>query len=187
MAPTLPRKLIKWRDYALARLRARAAATALLKGPPVHRILVICYGNIYRSPFTEACLKTTCTKPAMLEIRSAGFHPRTGREVEATFQRMAQTFSIDLAPHRSRCINRDDLDWADLILIMDGHNYRLMHQHYYTYLGKCMWLGAVSTATPIIIKDPYKQPPQKQLRIARQLHAACAAFGDRLMQAAAVS
>lgn len=181
------RKLVKWRDYALARLRARAVAAALLDGRPVHRILVVCYGNIFRSPFVEACLKTACAKPHVFEIRSAGFHPRAGREVEQGFRRIAQTFNVDLAPHRSRCLDRHDLEWADLILIMDGHNYRLMHQNYHVHLEKCIWLGAVSGATPILIKDPYKRPPPVQLRIARQLHAACAALGDRLMWTATAS
>lgn len=186
MSMAMLRKLVKWRDYVLARVQARAVAAALLGSRPVRRILVVCYGNIYRSPFVEACLKTSCLKPRVLEIRSAGFHPREGRKVEATFRHIAETFNVDLALHRSRCIKQNDLDWADVVLIMDGHNYRLMHQYYHAYLEKCIWLGAVSSATPVIIEDPYRRPLPVQLRIARQLHAACAALGDRLMQTAIV-
>lgn len=181
------RKLVKWRDYWLSRLRARQTAAALLKHRPLRKILVVCYGNIYRSPFVEACLRNTCAKAQPLEVRSAGFHPREGRSVKASFQEIAQTFNVDLAPHRSRCLRRDDLDWADLVLIMDGHNYRLMHQRYHSYLSKCVWLGAVSTATPIVIKDPYRQPLHIQQRIARQMHAACAALSDRLRLAGSMS
>lgn len=180
-------KLVKWCDYALARIRARRSAAVCLERQPIHRVLVVCYGNIYRSPFVEACLKSACTMAHFVDIRSAGFHPREGREVEPAFRGIAATFNVDLAMHRSRCIDRDDLEWAELIVIMDGHNYRLMYQHYRPYLAKCIWLGAVSTATPIIIRDPYRQPQQMQLRIARQLHAACAALGDRLRQAAAAA
>lgn len=179
------RKLSKWLDYAAARIRARRHAQALLAARPVRRVLVICYGNIYRSPFVAAQLRAATG--TSLEVRSAGFHAREGRASEPGFIEIARGFGIDLSAHRSRLVRGDDLQWADLVLIMDGHNYRLMHHHYPDSLAKTIWLGAVSRKTPILIEDPYKSPPEHQQQIATQLDTASKALLDRIISPAGVS
>lgn len=179
------RKLGKWLDYTVARLNARRKALALLNAVPARRVLVVCYGNIYRSPFVAARLRKHAG--TALEIRSAGFHTREGRASEPAFVAIARGFGVDLSEHRSRLIRSEDVLWADLVLIMDGHNYRLMHHHYPEALAKTCWLGAVSTATPVLIEDPYRGSPERQLAVAHQLDAACTAFLERLNAMAAAS
>lgn len=179
------RKLLKWLAYALARLRARRHAQALLAACPVRRVLVICYGNIYRSPFVAAQLQAAAG--SSLEVRSAGFHAREGREVEPGFIDIARGYGLDLSAHRSRKIHSDDLRWADIVLIMDGHNYRLMRHHYPESLAKTLWLGAVSPATPILIEDPYRASPDRQRYIAAQLDDACKSLLERLSEKAAIA
>lgn len=179
------RKLSKWLDYAVARMRARRHAHALLATRPVRRVLVICYGNIYRSPFVAAQLRAAAG--ASLEVRSAGFHAREGRASEPGFIEIARGFGIDLSAHRSRLVRSDDLHWADIVLIMDGHNYRLMHHHFPEFLAKTFWLGAVSDSTPVLIEDPYKSSADRQRHIAAQLDTAGKALLDRLNRRATVS
>lgn len=179
------RKLRKWLDYAAARLRARRNARMLLETAPARRVLVVCYGNIYRSPFVAARLRKETG--VGLEVRSAGFHSREGRASEPGFVAIARDFGIDLSEHRSCLIRNEDLDWADLVLIMDGHNYRLMHHHYPQALAKTLWLGAVTAATPVLIEDPYRGSDERQREIANQLETACSALLQRLNAKAAVS
>lgn len=176
------RKLSKWIAYGRALLQARRRARALLRARSVRRVLVMCYGNIYRSPFVAARLRAD----PRLEIRSAGFHPREGRSCDPGFVAIAREFGVDLAAHRSRLVRAEDLEWADLVLIMDGHNFRLMHLHHPRALSRTLWLGAVSRRTPLSIEDPYKLPEGRQRRIAEQLDSACAALLDRLNARAAV-
>ncbi|MFA7388459.1 MAG: low molecular weight phosphatase family protein [Thiohalobacteraceae bacterium] len=166
--------------YAVARAMARRTATDRLSDTGVRRLLVVCYGNIYRSPFVERCLRTFSI--AMdLEVRSAGFHRREGRQVEADFEEIAREgFGVDLSDHRSRLLTTDDLDWAHLVLIMDGHNYRLMHDLHRDHLDKCLWLGAISPETPVTITDPYGTDLEQQRRIAGQLHVASRALIQQL-------
>lgn len=177
------RKLRKWLDYASARLRARRHARQLLDATPACRVLVVCYGNIYRSPFVAAWLRKNAG--TALEIRSAGFHEREGRASEPGFIAIAHEFGIDLTEHRSRLIRSEDVLWADLVLIMDGHNYRLMHHHYPQALAKTLWLGAVTAATPVLIEDPYRGSPECQRAVANQLDAACSALLQRFTSKAA--
>lgn len=179
------RKLGKWLAYAAARLRARKHAQALLESGSAQRLLVVCYGNIYRSPFVAARLRREAG--SALEVRSAGFHNREGRPVEPGFVAIARDFGVDLSEHRSHLIRSEDLRWADRVLIMDGHNYRLMHHHYPDALAKTFWLGAVTAATPVLIEDPYRAAPERQRELARQLDTACAALLQRLNATAAVS
>lgn len=179
-------KLGKWGSYAAALLRARTVAQRLTGGRAITRVLSVCYGNIYRSPFAAACLRAQIPVGAGLSVRSAGFHERDGRAVEPGFQRLAlERYGIDLAAHRSRTLSADDLDWADLVLIMDGHNYRLMHDRHRRQLGKCIWLGAVCDETPIVIRDPYGTDQNVQAAIADQLFRATQALGARITATAA--
>lgn len=177
------RKLKKWIAYAGASVTARRHARALLRARPIRRVLVLCYGNIYRSPFVAARLRAD----RRLEIRSAGFHPREERLCEPEFVTIAREFGVDLRSHRSRQVRQDDVDWADLVLIMDGHNYRLMHVHHPQALARTCWLGAAAPDTPLFIRDPYKLPQHQQQEIAAQLDHACAALLERLNSRATVS
>ena len=175
-------KLQKWAAYVRARLSARRQARELLRAKPVRRVLVMCYGNIYRSPFVAGRLQAH----SGLEVRSAGFHSREGRSCEAGFVAIAREFGVDLAAHRSRQVRDDDVEWADLVLIMDGHNYRLMHAHHPQALAHSVWLGAVTRQTPLLIDDPYGLPEDRQRHIAGQLDTACSALLDALSARAAV-
>ena len=175
-------KLKKWAAYIGARLNARRQARALLQSVPVRRVLVICYGNIYRSPFVAGRLQAN----SLLEVRSAGFHKREGRSCDAGFVAMAREFGVDLGAHRSRQVRDDDVEWADVVLIMDGHNYRLMHAHHPQALPRSVWLGAVTPQTPLLIEDPYGLPEDRQRQIVGQLVTACTALLNALNVRAAV-
>lgn len=184
-AAAVLRRLRKWLAYAAALVHARRHARTLLKSSPARRVLVVCYGNIYRSPFAAARLHAEMG--AALEIRSAGFHAREGRVSEPGFVAIARDFGVDLTAHRSRLIRADDMQWADLVLIMDGHNYRLMHHYYPESLAKTLWLGAVTTATPVLIEDPYRGTLERQRAVAKQLDTACTAFLQQINARAAAS
>lgn len=171
----------KWTAYFRARLNARRQAHALLQSLPVRRVLVVCFGNIYRSPFVAAWLQAN----TRLEVRSAGFNPREGRSCDAGFVAIAREFGVDLASHRSRRVRVEDMEWADVVLIMDGHNYRLMHVHHPQALAHSLWLGAITRQTPLLIEDPYGLPQDRQRQIAGQLDTACTALLNALNTQAA--
>ncbi len=84
------------------------------------RILVVCRGNICRSPFAEAYFKA---KNASLQVISAGIHALGGRRSPTEARRVSREFGLDLDSHRSRVITKQDMDWADLIICMDFRDY----------------------------------------------------------------
>lgn len=78
------------------------------------KILVLCHGNINRSPLFAAVLRSR-TKH---EIRSRGFGP-SGKRVPRRMRELARTLGYDLTTYWSQQVQHEDLAWADCIIYMD--------------------------------------------------------------------
>lgn len=115
-------------------------------------VLVMCKGNICRSPFAEKALKRI--KPE-LQIRSAGFYPIAGRRTPEAGVEAAQRFGIDLCCHRSQIVTADLVSSSDLILIFDDEHRAWLEGYFPESLDKVHYLGALETSGPLEIADPY--------------------------------
>ncbi|UOB17696.1 low molecular weight protein-tyrosine-phosphatase [Abyssalbus ytuae] len=88
------------------------------------RILMVCLGNICRSPLAEGILKSKVNSLNIL-VDSAGtsnYHigePPDRRSVE-----IANKYGIDIANQRGRQFSVKDFDSFDLIFAMDNSNYK---------------------------------------------------------------
>ena len=87
------------------------------------KILMVCLGNICRSPLAEGIL---CTKGKHLnlEVDSAGtaaYH--IGEKPDIRSIEIANKYSIDLNKQRARQFSRADFDEFDIIYAMDTNNY----------------------------------------------------------------
>ncbi|WP_415034241.1 low molecular weight protein-tyrosine-phosphatase [Azonexus sp.] len=90
------------------------------------RVLLVCMGNICRSPTAEAVLRH-CVRQAgigeWVEIDSAGTHGyHVGEAPDPRTQRAAAARGYDLSQLRARKVAYQDLDYFDLILAMDKNN-----------------------------------------------------------------
>jgi len=154
----------RWRAFIALR-RARASSRVRLEAGPVQRILVVCYGNIYRSPLLAAYLRTSLADTAV--VRSVGFHPRGGRASPERHVQMCAELGVDLAPHRSAVIEHADLVWADTVILMDRHNWDALHA-----MGagpeKLVWAGCLHERGPEI-PDPYGHSEEAARRVVRTL------------------
>jgi protein-tyrosine phosphatase len=83
-------------------------------------VLCVCLGNICRSPYAEALLRRSLPG---IEIRSAGFlaggRPPPDVAIAAAAER-----GIDISRHLSVQLAVELLEWAELILVMDGSQAR---------------------------------------------------------------
>jgi protein-tyrosine phosphatase len=93
--------------------RARARARVGRASP--RRLLVLCLGNICRSPYAERRLRSLLGD---LEVRSAGLL-EAGRPPPALALQVAREHGIDLSEHRSIQLPDEWLGWADLVLVMN--------------------------------------------------------------------
>ena len=87
------------------------------------KILMICLGNICRSPLAEGILSLK-GKHLNLEVDSAGtaaYH--IGKQPDIRSIKIANKYTIDLNKQRARQFSRADFDKFDIIYAMDTNNY----------------------------------------------------------------
>jgi protein-tyrosine phosphatase len=87
------------------------------------RVTTVCTGNICRSPFAEAALGRLLQGPREFHIDSRGSAAGFGRAVPGPMLEAAARHDIDLRPHRSRALDREVVDGADLVLAL-GRDHR---------------------------------------------------------------
>lgn len=89
------------------------------------RILMVCLGNICRSPMAEGWLKhKTDSKNLPFEIDSAGtanYH--LGAQPDSRMRKYAQEYGVSLESLRARQFSVSDFDNFDIIFVMDESNY----------------------------------------------------------------
>lgn len=115
-------------------------------------ILVVCVGNICRSPVGERLLKNLLPEK---HVSSAGVGAVVGSGVDLTMEKVARAKGLNTAGHIARQITPEMCKQADLILSMDQG---ISEQIYYLApeaRGKVMLFG--KWINDIEIPDPYRQ------------------------------
>ncbi|HEX4024953.1 MAG TPA: low molecular weight protein-tyrosine-phosphatase [Steroidobacteraceae bacterium] len=91
------------------------------------RVLLVCMGNICRSPTAEAVLRSLAARLApdlAIEIDSAGTHGyHIGQPPDARAQEVARGRGIDMSGLRARQLVLQDFERFDWILVMDRDNH----------------------------------------------------------------
>ncbi|MCB9278674.1 MAG: low molecular weight phosphotyrosine protein phosphatase [Lewinellaceae bacterium] len=90
------------------------------------KILMVCLGNICRSPLAEGILDHKARQQGLpWRVDSAGtgsWHIGQGPDPRSVAT--AKAHGIDITGQRARQLKRVDLEKFDLVLAMDGQNYR---------------------------------------------------------------
>lgn len=124
-------------------------------GQVPRRILLLCYGNICRSPFAQLALGRSC--PGVLAA-SGGFHAIDGRATPAHVVEAARASGIELGDWRSRIVCGDDVEQADLVLVMDRANWERVERDFPAAMHKVTQLGFFASPAEDIA-DPYDMDP----------------------------
>ncbi len=84
-------------------------------------ILVVCTGNICRSPMAEGLLRHRLAGRALrdIQIRSAGTHALDGRPAEPHAVAALREWGVHIEGHTARSLDREMVARADLILVME--------------------------------------------------------------------
>jgi protein-tyrosine-phosphatase/predicted ATP-grasp superfamily ATP-dependent carboligase len=135
-------------------IRDRLSANA----PP--SLLMLCFGNIIRSPYAEArWVQLRNRLPQLPPVESAGFHEREGRPTPLRYQSAARMRGIDLTGHRSRRVTEAMVARAGLVLLMDGRNVSDYLASFPAFSTKIGLLAAFSSGHQTEVSDPYGQAP----------------------------
>ena len=96
------------------------------------RIIFVCHGNICRSPMAEFIMKDLVRKAGMedkFEISSAAVsREEEGNPIYPPAARMLRSKGIPFSGHRAHRISASEAARADLIIIMDSSNLRIIRQ-----------------------------------------------------------
>ncbi|HEX6149356.1 hypothetical protein, partial [Nocardioides sp.] len=79
------------------------------------RILVVCVGNVCRSPLAERLLLSRLG--AGFEVRSSGVRALVGEPMDPTVARLATELGADPTSFVARQFEPDQAEWADLVLV----------------------------------------------------------------------
>lgn len=159
-------------DRLLHPLRRRRAEARLREGP-VRRILVVCSGNICRSPYAAASLQRrteTWEAGPIAEVRSVGL-VGPGRRSPAPAREVAGDRGVDLGGHRSRLMQSEDVAWADLVLVMTQRHRTQLLRVFGAAPEDVLLLGDLDPE-PIrrrAIRDPVEQPAEVFRQVYRRI------------------
>ncbi|QTF91390.1 low molecular weight protein-tyrosine-phosphatase [Halomonas sp. BM-2019] len=119
------------------------------------RILVLCTGNICRSPVAGAMLAERL--PHKL-IETAGLNALEGQGVEPKARALAESAGLDVSAHKARQVTSEILQGADLVLVMSDGQRMAVGQMDPAALGKTMLFGRwLDAGQGREIPDPYRK------------------------------
>ena len=119
----------------------------------IRRVLVVCIGNICRSPMAEGMFRHLVPS---VHTSSAGLSALVGLGADSTAIQLMEEVGVDISAHRARMLTDEHVRDADLILVMDELQMQLLAAQYPYSRGKVFRLGQAASQD---IPDPYKQEP----------------------------
>ncbi|WP_107688657.1 low molecular weight protein-tyrosine-phosphatase [Neisseria wadsworthii] len=139
------------------------------------KILIVCTGNICRSPTAEYILKQLLPD---LFIASAGINATPNRKAEPEAILSAHRNRIDISPHVARQLTPQMCEFSDLILVMEESHIEDIALICPQARSKTMLLG--QWTSPLFIQDPYKKSQDTFDQIYRQIENACKTWAEKL-------
>ena len=115
------------------------------------RIIVLCIGNICRSPYAAALLERNLLG---VEVRSAGLQAVIDHPADALVLELAAEQGVDLSAHRGKQLLAQDLVEANVVLVMSQAQQREVVTRFPFARGRVFRLGEWIKQD---IADPYRQ------------------------------
>jgi protein-tyrosine-phosphatase len=148
------RKVAHWvARRSMCRLRRHPGAVAA-RVRSARRLLMVCHGNIIRSPFAAHVVERAVNGSTPVAIASAGLDAVQGRPAHPTAVQMATTRHIDLASHAARPITRELVAESDLIFVMDIPQLVTLRQRFPEAGTRTFLLTCLAPDTPLEVADP---------------------------------
>lgn len=120
------------------------------------KVLILCTGNICRSPAAEWLMKNKlAAMEGRISVESAGLSAPVGCSIAPEMQELLLRKGINAVSHRARQVTNDMILNADLILIMENIQKMHLERSFPIAKGKTFLLGKWDNKE---ILDPYRQP-----------------------------
>jgi protein-tyrosine-phosphatase len=149
-------------ERVLHPLRRTLARRRLARPRPPDVILVLCYGNICRSPYAASFLaRVLRDRGVETEVSQGGFFG-PDRPAHATAITVARDRGIDLESHRSRMVTAAEARRAGLVIVMEWGQARRVETEFGVRTDRILILGDLDP-DPVAtrrIPDPYGHAPE---------------------------
>jgi protein-tyrosine phosphatase len=120
----------------------------------VKTLLVVCEGNICRSPMAQGLLKTRLPR---WNVTSAGLGALIGAPADPLAISLLGNRGIDISMHRATQITRKMCLDSEIVLVMEQDQRKRLERMYPETRGRVFRLSEVAEAD---VPDPYRQPEQ---------------------------
>jgi protein-tyrosine phosphatase len=141
----------------------------------MNSVLVVCVGNICRSPVGERILASLLPK---VKVTSAGIGALVGHGADSTTTEVAKSHGISLDGHVARQFANRIGEESDLILVMEEGHRREISKQAPHLRGRIMLFDHWSGGTGI--PDPYKRPLDFHENTFNLISTAAGAWSARL-------
>lgn len=119
-------------------------------------VLVVCTGNVCRSPMAEGLLRARFARLGRGSVESAGIAALVGRPAEPYAVEAVARRGVDISGHRARQLTPELLAAADVVLVMEDGQRHHLERLSRSARGRVHRIGRVGGYD---VPDPYRGPP----------------------------
>ena len=118
------------------------------------RLLIVCHGNIIRSPFAARLVAQALHDHGRVSVLSAGLGAVAGCPPHPTAALIATARSVDLSGHAASPLAAETVAASDVIFVMDVPQLLAMHDRFPEARDRTFLLTSLAAGTPLEIADP---------------------------------
>lgn len=139
------------------------------------KVLFVCSGNTCRSPMAQELFTQflSCCEGGSLaheyQASSAGIWAADGLPASPEALEVMEEYGIDLSRHRSRRLDKELVEEADLILVMTRDHYRYVVERYQSSRHKTFILSEWAGIQCQEVWDPFGMGKESYKRSAEQI------------------